>query len=156
MNSIVCGKKTTSFGGSYSPIRLAWLKGVTFAIKGYYNLYQEIDAKGHHDKYTNNATDDSVITKAWSEFNFTESNYGTTENPNYLFDYSIPDGSTVTKVPTVEEVATAIKSQTTARKSGHVFGTMFYNWLTSIGAADTDARGMKRTSANNRQGALVK
>lgn len=156
VNSIVCGKKTTSFGGSYSPIRLAWLKGVTFAIKGYYNLYQEIDAKGHHDKYTNNATDDSVITKAWSEFKFTESNYGTADNPNYLFDYSIPDGSTVTKVPTVEEVATAIKSQTTARKSGHVFGTMFYNWLTSIGAADTDARGMKRTSANNRQGALVK
>ena len=156
VNSIVCGKTTTSFGGSYSPIRLAWVKDVTFAIKGYYNLYQEIDAKGHHDKYTKNATDDSVITKAWSEFKFTESNYGTADNPNYLFDYSIPDGSTVTKVPTVEEVATAIKSQTTARKSGHVFGTMFYNWLTSIGAADTDARGTKRTSANNRQGALVK
>lgn len=154
VNSIVCGKTTTSFGGSYSPIRLAWVKDVTFAIKGYYNLYQEIDAKGHHDKYTKNATDDSVITKAWSDFNFTETNYGTTENPNYLFDYSIPTGSTVKKVPTVEEVATAIKSQTTARKSGYVFGTMFYNWLTSIGAADKDARGKVRTT--NRQGALVK
>lgn len=156
VNSIVCGKTTTSFGGPYSPIRLAWVSGATFAIKGFYNIYQEIDAKGHHDKYTNNATDDSVITKTWSDFNFTESNYGTSEKPNYLYDYSIPEGSTVTKVPTVEEVATAIKSQTTERKSGHVFGTMFYNWLTSIGAADTDARGMKRTSANNRQGALVK
>lgn len=154
VNSIVCGKTTTSFGGSYSPIRLAWVKDVTFAIKGYYNLYQEIDAKGHHDKYTKNATDDSVITKAWSDFNFTESNYGTSDNPNYLFDYSIPAGSTVTKVPTVEEVATAIKSQTTARKSGHVFGPMFYNWLESIGAADKDARGKVRTT--NRQGALVK
>ena len=154
VNSIVCGKTTTSFGGTYSPIRLAWVSDVTFAIKGYYNLYQEIDAKGHHDKYTKNATDDSVITKAWSDFNFTETNYGTTDDPNYLFDYSIPAGSTVTKVPTVEEVAAAIKSQTTARKSGYVFGTMFYNWLTSIGAADKDARGKVRTV--NRQGALVK
>ena len=154
VNSIVCGKTTTSFGGSYSPIRLAWVSGATFAIKGFYNIYQEIDARGHHDKYTNNATDDSVITKAWSDFNFTESNYGTADNPNYLFDYSIPAGSTVTKVPTVEEVATAIKSQTTARKSGYVFGTMFYNWLTSIDAEDKDARGKVRTT--NRQGALVK
>ena len=97
-----------------------------------------------------------MINQPYNAFSFTESNYGTSEDPNYLFDYSIPDGSTVTKVPTVEEIATAIKSQTTARKSGHVFGTMFYNWLTSIGAADTDARGTKRTSANNRQGALVK
>jgi hypothetical protein len=95
-----------------------------------------------------------VITKAWSDFNFTETNYGTTENPNYLFDYSIPAGSTVAKVPTVEEVATAIKSQTTERKSGYVFGTMFYNWLTSIDAEDKDARGKVRTT--NRQGALVK
>lgn len=155
VNNVVCSKKSTNLdGGAYSPIRLAWVSGVSFAIKGFYNVYQEIDAKGHHDKYTKNATDDSVITKSWSEFNFNESNYGTTEKPNYLFDYSIPSGSTVTKVPTVVEVATAIKSQTTARKSGYVFGTMFYDWLTSIGAADKDARGKARTT--NRQGALVK
>ena len=157
VNSIVCSKKTTSFGGSISPIFVNWVEsGLTFAIKGFYNLYQEIDNKAHCYCYTDNATDDSVITKTWSDFNFTESNYGTAEAPNYLYDYSIPEGATVTKKPTVEEVATAIKSQTTARKIGYVFGTMFYNWLTSIGAADTDARGMKRTSANNRQGALVK
>ena len=155
VNNVVCSKKSTNLdGGAYSPIRLAWVSGVSFAIKGFYNVYQEIDAKGHHDKYTKNATDDSVITKSWSEFNFNESNYGTTEKPNYLFDYSIPSGSTVTKVPTVAEVATAIKSQTTARKSGYVFGTMFYDWLTSIGAAEKDARGKARTT--NRQGALVK
>ena len=156
VNNIVCSKKSTSLdGGAYSPIRLAWVSGVSFAIKGFYNVYQEIDKKGHHDKYTNNAVDDSVITKVWSEFNFTESNYGTTEKSNYLFDYSIPTGSTVTKVPTVDEVATAIKSMTTVRKTGGKgFGIMFYDWLTSIGAADKDARGKARTT--NRQGALVK
>ena len=153
VNNIVCSKKSTNLdGGAYSPIRFAWVEKITFLMNGYYNIYQEIDKKGHYDKYKVN--DDSVITKSWSEFNFTESNYGTTEKPNYLFDYSIPSGSTVTKVPTVAEVATAIKSQTTARKSGYVFGTMFYDWLTSIGAADKDARGKARTT--NRQGALVK
>ena len=153
VNNIICSKKSTTLdGGAYSPIRFAWVEKITFLMNGYYNIYQEIDKKGHYDKYKVN--DDSVITKSWSEFNFTESNYGTTEKPNYLFDYSIPSGSTVTKVPTVDEVATAIKSQTTARKSGYVFGTMFYDWLTSIGAADKDARGKARTT--NRQGALVK
>ena len=153
VNNIICSKKSTTLdGGAYSPIRFAWVEKITFLMNGYYNIYQEIDKKGHYDKYKVN--DDSVITKSWSEFNFTESNYGTTEKPNYLFDYSIPSGSTVTKVPTVAEVATAIKSQTTARKSGYVFGTMFYDWLTSIGAADKDARGKARTT--NRQGALVK
>ena len=156
VNNVICSKKSTNLdGGAYSPIRLAWVSGASFAIKGFYNIYQEIDPKGHHDKYTKNATDDSVITKGWSEFNFTESNYGTTEKQNYMFDYSIPSGTTVTKVPTVAEVETAIKSMATVRKTGGKgFGTMFYDWLTSIGAADKDARGKARTT--NRQGALVK
>lgn len=155
INSVICNVST----GTYNPIRLsAW---GSYTIKGWYNIYQGLCGLKGSDGVSSTtskfvANNDSVINQPYSAFSFTESNYGTTENPNYLFDYSIPDGSTVTKVPTVEEVATAIKSQTTARKSGHVFGTMFYNWLTSIGAADTDARGTKRTSANNRQGALVK
>lgn len=155
INSVICNVST----GTYNPIRLsAW---GSYTIKGWYNIYQGLCGLKGSDGVSSTtskfvANNDSVINQPYSAFSFTESNYGTADNPNYLFDYSIPAGSTVTKVPTAEEVATAIKSQTTARKSGHVFGTMFYNWLTSIGAADTDARGMKRTSANNRQGALVK
>ena len=155
INSVICNVST----GTYNPIRLsAW---GSYTIKGWYNIYQGLCGLKGSDGVSSTtskfvANNDSVINQPYSAFSFTESNYGTADNPNYLFDYSIPAGSTVTKVPTVEEVATAIKSQTTARKSGHVFGTMFYNWLTSIGAADTDARGTKRTSANNRQGALVK
>lgn len=154
VNNIICSEYIPTMDGAtyFSPLYVKY-EGTVTAINGYYNLYQE-KGGGYIQKYI--SKDDSAICKAWSDFKFTESNYGTSEKPNYLYGYSIPEGSTVTKVPTVEEVATAIKSQTTARKSGHVFGTMFYNWLTSIGAADTDARGMKRTSANNRQGALVK
>lgn len=159
INSIVCNDNSQVSGGTYNPIRLsAW---GTYTIKGWYSIYQGLCGLTGSDGVSSTmskfaANDDSVINKEYDAFSFKETNYGTAEAPNYLYDYSIPDGATVTKKPTVDEVATAIKSQTTARKSGHVFGTMFYNWLTSIGAADTDARGMKRTSANNRQGALVK
>lgn len=153
INSVICNVSTET----YNPIRLsAW---GSYTIKGWYNIYQGLCGLKGSDGVSSTtskfvANNDSVINQPYNAFSFTESNYGTSEDPNYLFDYSIPDGSTVTKVPTVEEVATAIKSQTTARKSGHVFGTMFYNWLTSIGAADKDARGKVRTT--NRQGALVK
>ena len=153
INSVICNVST----GTYNPIRLsAW---GSYTIKGWYNIYQGLCGLKGSDGVSSTiskfvANNDSVINQPYSAFSFTESNYGTAEDPNYLFDYSIPPGSTVTKVPTVEEVATAIKSQTTARKSGHVFGTMFYNWLTSIDAEDTDARGKVRTT--NRQGALVK
>ena len=152
VNNIICSEYIPTIDGAtyFSPLYVKY-EGTVTAINGYYNLYQE-KGGAYIQKYI--SKDDSAICKAWSDFNFIETNYGTTENPNYLFDYSIPAGSTVTKVPTVEEVAAAIKSQTTARKSGYVFGTMFYNWLTSIGAADKDARGMARTT--NRQGALVK
>ena len=153
INSVICNVSTET----YNPIRLsAW---GSYTIKGWYNIYQGLCGLKGSDGVSSTtskfvANNDSVINQPYNAFSFTESNYGTSEDPNYLFDYSIPDGSTVTKVPTVEEIATAIKSQTTARKSGHVFGTMFYNWLTSIGAADKDARGKVRTT--NRQGALVK
>ncbi len=146
VNNIVCNESTDT----YNPVVLN--NDNSYTITGYYNLYQGL-GKLANNKYVVNS--DSVIAKDYkTDFNFTETNYGTSEDPNYLFDYSIPAGSTVTKVPTVEEVATAIKSQTTARKSGYVFGTMFYNWLESIGAADKDALGKVRTT--NRQGALVK
>lgn len=155
VNSVICSEKIKTLDGDdyFYPLYMPYQNSGTFSINGYYNLYQE-NGGSYIQKYSSN--EETEIIKAWSEFEFTETNYGTAEAPNYLYDYSIPEGATVTKKPTVDEVATAIKSQTTARKSGHVFGTMFYNWLTSIGAADTDARGMKRTSANNRQGALVK
>ena len=155
VNSVVCTEKTKTVDqSSYTPIGLPWIgNAVTFSINGYYNIYQELNSGGNSDDYKSNY--DSVITKAWSDFNFNETNYGTTDKPNYIFDYSIPTGSTVTKVPTVEEVATAIKSMSVVRKTGgETFGNMFYNWLTSIGAADKDARGKVRTT--NRQGALVK
>ena len=157
INSIVCNKNSQVSGGTYNPIRLsAW---GTYTIKGWYSIYQGLCGLTGSDGVSTTmskfvANNDSAINKTYDDFNFTESNYGTTEKPNYLFDYSIPTGTTVTKVPTVAEVATAIKSQTTVRKSGFVFGTMFYDWLTSIGAADKDARGKARTT--NRQGALVK
>ena len=153
INSVICNVSTET----YNPIRLsAW---GSYTIKGWYNIYQGLCGLNGSDGVSTTmskfvANNDSVINQPYSAFSFTESNYGTADNPNYLFDYSIPAGSSVTKVPTVEEVATAIKSQTTARKSGHLFGTMFYNWLTSIDAEDTDARGKVRTT--NRQGALVK
>ena len=153
INSVICNVST----GTYNPIRLsAW---GTYTIRGWYSIYQGLCGLTGSDGVSSTmskfvANNDSVINEQYDAFSFKETNYGTTDNPNYLFDYSIPAGSTVTKVPTVEEVATAIKSQTTARKSGYVFGTMFYNWLTSIGAADKDARGKVRTT--NRQGALVK
>ena len=159
INSVVCNENSIVDGGTYDPIRLlkTW-NAIT--IKGWYNIYQGLcgetsstsgDTTMSHFK----ANDDNEINKAWENFGFAETNYGTTDNPNYLFDYSIPAGSTVTKVPTVEEVATAIKSMSVARKTGgETFGNMFYNWLTSIGAADKDARGNVRTT--NRQGALVK
>lgn len=153
VNSVVCNVDT----GKYNPIRLsAW---GTYTIRGWYNIYQGLCGLLGSDGVSSTtskfvANNDSVINEEYDEFSFNEINYGTTENPNYLFDYSIPAGSAVTKVPTVEEVAAAIKSQTTARKSGYVFGTMFYNWLTSIDAEDKDARGKVRTT--NRQGALVK
>ena len=152
VNNIICSEYIPTMDGTtyFSPLYVKY-EGTVTAINGYYNLYQE-KGGGYIQKYI--SKDDSAICKAWSDFNFTEYNYGTTDDPNYLFDYSIPAGSTVTKVPTVDEVATAIKSQTTARKSGYVFGTMFYNWLTSIDAEDKDARGKVRTT--NRQGALVK
>jgi len=146
VNSIVCNESADT----YNPVVLN--NDNSYTITGYYNLYQGL-TKLTNNKYVDNS--DSVIAKDYkTDFNFTETNYGTSEDSNYLFDYSIPAGLTVTKVPTVEEVATAIKSQTTASKSGYEFGTMFYNWLTSIGAADKDARGKVRTT--NRQGALVK
>ena len=59
-----------------------------------------------------------------------------------------PEGATITKIPTVEEVSTAIKSQKT-------FGTEFYNWLVSVDGIEKDAAGKSRLSSN-RQGALVK
>ena len=152
VNNIICSEYIPTMDGTtyFSPLYVKY-EGTVTAINGYYNLYQE-KGGGYIQKYI--SKDDSAICKAWSDFNFTEYNYGTADNPNHLFDYSIPAGSTVAKVPTVDEVATAIKSQTTARKSGYVFGTMFYNWLTSIDAEDKDARGKVRTT--NRQGALVK
>ena len=159
INSVVCNDNSQVSGGTYNPIRLgAW---GTYTIRGWYSIYQGLCGLAGSDGVSSTmnkfvANNDSIINEEYEAFSFTATNYGTDEAPNYLYDYNIPEGATVTKKPTVEEVATAIKSQTTARKSGYVFGTMFYNWLTSIGAADTDARGMKRTSANNRQGALVK
>ena len=145
VNNIVCNESTDTKQS------ISIDNNSAYTIIGYYNLYKGLAKQA---KNTYNANSDTNVSVPYADFNFTESNYGTTEKPNYLFDYSIPSGSTVTKVPTVDEVATAIKSQTTARKSGYVFGTMFYDWLTSIGAADKDARGKARTT--NRQGALVK
>lgn len=156
VNNVICSEKIHALDGDsyFYPLFLPYESSGTFTINGYYNLYQERGG-GYVQKYS--PKDDSMITKAYNDFGFAESNYGTADAPNNLFDYTIPTGSTVTKTPSVDEVATAIKSMSVVRKSGgKTFGNMFYDWLTSIGAADTDARGMKRTSANNRQGALVK
>ena len=65
-----------------------------------------------------------------------------------LIDYTVPEGLAVIKIPTIEEVSTAIKSQKT-------FGTAFYNWLVSVDGIEKDAAGNSRLSGN-RQGALVK
>ena len=138
VNNIVCNESTDT----NQSILIS--NNTAYKITGYYNLYKGLKKETNN---TYNANSDTNVTVPYADFNFTES--------NYLFDYSIPSGTTVSKVPTVAEVETAIKSMTTVRKTGGKgFGTMFYDWLTSIGAADKDARGKARTT--NRQGALVK
>ena len=76
------------------------------------------------------------------------SSWSPVADANGHYDYSIPSGKTVTKIPTLAEVRSAIQT--------HEFGSSFIAWLDSVDGLTKDASGTPRTDANNRQGALAK
>lgn len=131
VNSIICADDMKDY---------VWrLTGSGYMVEGYYNLFAGDWAHlvNFHDD--TNVYKDYPWAAKWSP---------STNQATGLIDYTVPEGVTINKIPTVEEVSTAIKSQKT-------FGTAFYNWLVSVDGIDKDAAGNSRLN-NNRQGALVK
>lgn len=131
VNSIICADDMKDY---------VWrLTGSGYMVEGYYNLFAGDWAHlvNFHDD--TNVYKDYPWAAKWSP---------STNQATGLIDYTVPEGVTINKIPTVEEVSTAIKSQKT-------FGTAFYNWLVSVDGIEKDAAGNSRLN-NNRQGALVK
>ena len=130
VNSIICADDMTDY---------VWrLTGSGYTVEGYYNLFA-----GDYAHLVNFHDDTNVKDWPW------EDNWSPATDPvTGLIDYTVPEGVTIKKIPTVDEVSTAIKSQKT-------FGTAFYNWLVSVDGIEKDAAGNSRLSGN-RQGALVK
>jgi len=130
VNSIICADDMKDY---------VWrLTGSGYTVEGYYNLFA-----GDYAHLVNFHDDTNVKDWPW------EDNWSPATDPvTGLIDYTVPEGVTINKIPTVDEVSTAIKSQKT-------FGTAFYNWLVSVDGIEKDAAGNSRLSGN-RQGALVK
>jgi len=130
VNSIICADDMKDY---------VWrLTGSGYTVEGYYNLFA-----GDYAHLVNFHSDTDVKHLPWAD------NWSPSTDPvTGLIDYTVPKGLTVNKIPTVDEVSTAIKSQKT-------FGTAFYDWLVSVDGIEKDAAGNSRLSGN-RQGALVK
>lgn len=119
------------------------LSGNSFTVEGYYNVYS-----GAWSPTWINHHDDSEIRCSSSETNYWTNYWSPSADANGHYDYSIPTGKTVTKIPTLAEVRSAIAT--------HEFGSSFITWLDSVDGLTKDASGTPRTDANNRQGALAK
>ena len=130
VNSIICADDMKDY---------VWrLEGSGYTVEGYYNLFA-----GDWAHLVNFHDDTNVKDYPWA------AKWSPSTDPvTGLIDYTVPEGLAVIKIPTIEEVSTAIKSQKT-------FGTAFYNWLVSVDGIEKDAAGNSRLSGN-RQGALVK
>ncbi|MBR0246340.1 MAG: hypothetical protein IJQ61_07700 [Bacteroidales bacterium] len=118
------------------------LSGTSFTVEGYYNVYSGVWSKWINDH------DNSDIRCDSSEKNYWTSYWSPVADANGHYDYSIPTGKTVTKIPSLAEVRSAIAT--------HEFGSSFITWLDSVDGLTKDASGTPRTDANNRQGALAK
>ena len=134
VNNIICADQYSGTG-YWAQYRFM---GSDYKVSSLYNILQS----GISGSDLVTVTDNSTIGKIWADWSPSVS------EETGLIDYTIPEGATITKIPTVEEVSTAIKSQKT-------FGTAFYNWLVSVDGIEKDAAGNSRLN-NNRQGALVK
>ena len=130
VNSIICADDMKDY---------VWrLFGDSFKVQGYYNIFA-----GDYNHWVDFHDDTDVNKLPWG------ANWSPSTDPvTGLIDYTVPEGLTVNKIPTVDEVSKAIQSQKT-------FGTAFYNWLVEVDGIGKDAAGNSRLN-NNRQGALVK
>ena len=122
--------------------RLATKKS-SFTVEGYYNVYS-----GDYQHWVNHH-DNSDIKCDKSEKNYWTNFWSPNVDANGHYDYSIPTGKTVTKIPSLAEVRSAIATH-------KEFGSSFITWLDSVDGLTKDASGTPRTDANNRQGALAK
>ena len=118
------------------------LFGTTFSVQAYYNVYSGDYSHWISKHDDSDIRSDSSVTTYWT------SSWSPVADANGHYDYSIPSGKTVTKIPTLAEVRSAIQT--------HEFGSSFIAWLDSVDGLTKDASGTPRTDANNRQGALAK